>query len=129
MADDTRRTAVVASLKATANVLHARPLSERNDDWADLMAANLAAAGLLAAPQVPNETVRDVVADVIEQGFCDSDRMPANARAALVNDLVAELHKAGVVAPADDEAMASDVHGALRAADHEPPADTEASDG
>jgi hypothetical protein len=48
---DTRHTAVVASLKATASELHARPWPENgNEDWADLMAANLAAAGLLAAP-------------------------------------------------------------------------------
>jgi hypothetical protein len=62
MVEDTRHAAVVASLKATASVLHARPLTERNEDWADLMAANLAAAGLLAPPPQPNETMRDVVA-------------------------------------------------------------------
>lgn len=44
------RSAVVESLKATASELQARPHEDMNHDWADRMAANLAAAGLLAAP-------------------------------------------------------------------------------
>lgn len=63
----------------------------------------------LAAPAPPNETVREVVAEVIEQSFCDSDRLPANARAAIVNDLVAELHKAGVVVDPAGEATTDTV--------------------
>jgi hypothetical protein len=56
MPDDTRYTAVIESLKATASELQARPPEDMTYDWADRMAEALAAAGLLADPDMRRVT-------------------------------------------------------------------------
>jgi hypothetical protein len=63
MPDDTGLAAVVESLQATASELQARPHEDLNHDWADRMAAALAAAGLLAAPAPEEATTDTVVAE------------------------------------------------------------------
>lgn len=105
---------VVESLKATASELEGQPPEEMNRDWADRMAAGLAAAGLLAAPALLTDDQQwqwraSMIADLSGLDYVTDDDSP-DSRAyfeAIADGLLKAGWRFGGVSPAvpaDDEA-------------------------